>query len=158
MDDWPLDEGPPEGNDSEGEHPDGEGPEGHGGKSQDGRAQDGGAEDEQVTDLTREDLASAVATWKERIGVLENAAMLGESRSARGEAAAEAAALRDRIDRVKRGLTALDESGKRSIRAAILKMFREKFRIERYCRWHARSKGLNPICRHPQFYHPRDHV
>jgi len=123
IDDWPLDE--------------------------QGAESDGDAQEEGATDLTREDLAAAVDRWKEQVGVLANAAMLGESPSARGEAAAEAAALRDRIDRLKRGLTALDETGKRSVRAAILKMFREKFRIERYSQWHARSKGLNPICRHP---------
>jgi len=111
-------------------------------------------------DLTREDFTSAVEEWRDQVGSLQHAVTVGEDGrvevvGAEGDTGAEICALRERIDRVERGVEALDETGKRSVTRAILKMHREKFRIERYSQWHARSKGMNPISRHPQ-YPPRE--
>jgi len=114
-------------------------------------------------DLTREDFTSAVEEWRDQVGSLQHAVAVGEDGrvevvGAEGDTGAEIRALRKRIDRVGRATEVLDETGTCSVIRAIQKMHREKFRVERYSQWHARSKGMNPISRHPQFYQPRDHV
>jgi hypothetical protein len=126
-----------------------------------GDSEEEGVGTDRSADLTREDFTSAIGRWKDRKGSLQSAVAVGkdgrvEVVGAEGDTSAEIRALRERIDRVERGVEALDETGKRSVTCAILKMHREKFRIERYSQWHARSKGMNPISRHPQFHIPRE--
>jgi len=133
VDDWPL--GEPVGEPEEDE----------------GRSHSGPA------GLTREDLQAAAGRWEDRAGRLKHTTALGTDREQK-QAATEIDALTGRIERVERGVEVLEETGERSVARAILKMHREKFRIERYCQWHARSEGLNPISRHPQFYQPRERV
>lgn len=54
-------------------------------------------------------------------------------------------ALRQRIGRLNMVAEILGDTGEDTIMAAILTMHREKLRIEKYCQWHRREKGVDPL-------------
>lgn len=54
-------------------------------------------------------------------------------------------ALRQRIGRLNMVAEILDETGEETVMDAMLAMHREKLRIERYCQWHRREKGADPL-------------
>jgi len=53
--------------------------------------------------------------------------------------------LRQRIGRINMVAEILDDTGEETVMDAMLVMHEEKIRIERYCQWHRRQKGVNPL-------------
>lgn len=53
--------------------------------------------------------------------------------------------LRQRIGRLNMVAEILGDTGEDTIMDAILTMYQEKIRIERYCQWHRREKGVDPL-------------
>jgi len=53
--------------------------------------------------------------------------------------------LRQRIGRLNMVAEILDDTGEQTVMDAMLVLHEEKLRIERYCQWHRREKGVDPL-------------
>jgi len=106
----------------------------------------GKAEDEAETDDPgMDELATVAGETENEIIDLQQRVDFTPEEELRDDIPAIIDSLRERVGRLNMVAEVLDETDEETLMDALLCMYHEKLRIERYCQWHRREKGVDPL-------------